>query len=294
MAPTPPPPELSLVIPTLGRTEELRRLLRSILDQERTTLSLDRIEILVVDQNEDDRLSAVLAAFPTLPIQRLRIPSRGLSCAKNAGLDRAQGRLVSFPDDDCWYPPETLQSILDHFSGDPPSRGLFFRALTPDTRKPLVQAPDTPQQIPVGSRSEAFWSPQIAQVFPLAPLKQAGIRFDERLGIGTSSGFGSGEDTDFALQALTAGIALDYDPRIEIFHPAVDPTTMTTEKTRLYARGFGAVCRKHGLAPHLAWKVLKQGVGAALSGAQLDFPLARHRAWTAVERLRGFFSFGRD
>ena len=39
--------------------------------------------------------------------------ARGLSRARNAGLRMIAGDIVSFPDDDCWYPPDLLQRVAD-------------------------------------------------------------------------------------------------------------------------------------------------------------------------------------
>ena len=65
-------PRFSLIIPTLERTAELAELLASIVNQERTD-----IEIILVDQNQDDRIAPLVEALPgDLAVLHLRLRSR--------------------------------------------------------------------------------------------------------------------------------------------------------------------------------------------------------------------------
>src|SRR5919197_5997586 len=69
-------PALDLVVATLGRSDELARLLDSL---ERQTHQ--RFRLVVVDQNADDRVDAVLAGRDALEVLRLR-SAPGLSRAR--------------------------------------------------------------------------------------------------------------------------------------------------------------------------------------------------------------------
>ena len=94
----------SLILATVGRTEELERFLDSLLVQTHRDF-----EVVVVDQNKDERLLSVLEPYTEkLRLEHLRPGSRGASRARNEGLERASGELFAFPDDDCWYPPDLL------------------------------------------------------------------------------------------------------------------------------------------------------------------------------------------
>ncbi len=90
---------VSLIVATVGRTQELNRLLESIAAQ-----SLTSLELIIVDQNADDRVKELLedSEYPFLCFH-VRSP-RGLSRARNVGINLASGRIFCFPDDDCWYP----------------------------------------------------------------------------------------------------------------------------------------------------------------------------------------------
>src|SRR5690242_14497829 len=93
---------IDLVIPTLGRTDVLERLLRSVAAQ--TWQGVTRV--LVIDQNPDDRLVPVLEVErDRVSVQHLR-SEPGTSRACNVGFRQATADIVVRGDDDCWYPPD--------------------------------------------------------------------------------------------------------------------------------------------------------------------------------------------
>ena len=101
---------VSLVVATVGRTQELSRMLASIDRQ-----SLKGIELIIVDQNTDDRVEKLLEAWKeTLTFRHVRSP-KGLSRARNAGIKLASGPIICFPDDDCWYPDNLLEHVSKWF-----------------------------------------------------------------------------------------------------------------------------------------------------------------------------------
>ena len=83
----------------------------SIVNQNRSD-----IEIIIVDQNDDERIVPLLEALPNeLPSCIYRQKEKNVSAARNAGLDAASGEIIAFPDDDCWYPPDLLNQVDDWF-----------------------------------------------------------------------------------------------------------------------------------------------------------------------------------
>src|SRR5271166_3162469 len=104
---------VSLIVATVNRVAELDRLLTSL---DRQTYK--EFEVIVVDQNPNDRLVPLLAKHPRLSIKHLRC-ERGLSRARNAGLQVAKGEIVAIPDDDCWYPDRLLESVTAWFASHP-------------------------------------------------------------------------------------------------------------------------------------------------------------------------------
>ena len=85
---------VSLVVSTVNRTGELARLMDSLLGQE-----FKDFEILVVDQNCDDRIVSVLEPYQSqLKISRITTPGRhGISSGRNDGWRQAHARRHIIP-----------------------------------------------------------------------------------------------------------------------------------------------------------------------------------------------------
>src|SRR5262245_58658857 len=101
--------KISLVLATVGRTTEVERFLRSLEQQ-----TCRDMELIVVDQNEDDRLNEIISTLGSLEIDivHLRLGDRNLSKARNFGIARARHEVVGFPDDDCWYEKDLVEVVL--------------------------------------------------------------------------------------------------------------------------------------------------------------------------------------
>ena len=117
-------PQVSLIVATVERVAHVDALLDSLSRQ-----TWRDFDVVIVDQNDDDRLAPVVARHADLlDITRIRSP-RGLSKSRNAGLAVARGAIVAFPDDDCRYRPETLARVAEFFATQPEARGLTCRAV---------------------------------------------------------------------------------------------------------------------------------------------------------------------
>jgi GT2 family glycosyltransferase len=106
--------------------------------------------------------------------------------------------------------------------------------------------------------------------------------FDVRLGVGATSGFHSGEESDIVLRALDAGLAARYFPDIEIHHDQVDAaiTDAQLRRARGYGLGFGALLRKHRFARlHVAYRVSRPLARCVLCLLLRKPQLARYK-WT--------------
>ena len=74
-----------LIVATMGRVAELRALFDSLLAQEWPAL-----DVILVDQNPDDRLAAVATEYaPRLPLRHIRVPRPHANAARNLGLRAA-------------------------------------------------------------------------------------------------------------------------------------------------------------------------------------------------------------
>jgi len=103
---TEPLPRLAIVIPTIGRYEELRRLLASLAAQTRLP-----DEILILDEDQSSRVFG--SQFPQLKIRVAAAPGSA-SFKRNAGFKavRPGVGLVGFMDDDIVLQPQAIENLL--------------------------------------------------------------------------------------------------------------------------------------------------------------------------------------
>ena len=103
--------DLSLVLCTYGRTEDVDNFLKSI-----STQTLKPSEIIIIDQNENDILSDLINKWrQQLNLIHKRVGFKGASKSRNFGATEAKSSLIAFPDDDCLYPPSTIEKIVELF-----------------------------------------------------------------------------------------------------------------------------------------------------------------------------------
>jgi glycosyltransferase involved in cell wall biosynthesis len=268
---------ISLVVCTLGRKEPLRRLLNSLAGQ-----IYRPFEIIVVDQNAHDYLDAVLDDFPSLPIIRVR-SEKGLSRGRNAGLGRTCGTIIGFPDDDCWYDANVLQSVAKFFAARPETDLLSGRTLDAQGRQSLNRYCDESGPI---TRSNVFTTGNSNTIFVRRSVMAAVEGFDETLGVGAGTPFQAGEESDFLLKCLNCGHRGYYDRNFVVRH---DQILESMERLRAYSIGFGRVARIHNLGPSL---FLARNVRTVLGGcyrmAKGDVEGARQRYTCFVGSMRGY------
>ena len=179
----------------------------------------------------------MLASHSGLPLTRIMLPSRGVSVARNALLTMAQGELIAFPDDDCWYAPDTLANVVDAFRKHSQC-GVLLGVWTPRENMP----PPCSKEGPVGRISLFRQGETYVQFFRRDSI--AGIFFDPVLGPGTGLPYGCGEDTDFLLYAH-ARTTVCRCPGIRVFHPSPLDTPPNKDKIQSYASGRIFLLRKH-------------------------------------------------
>jgi GT2 family glycosyltransferase len=275
-------PSFDLVVATVDRTEELERLLASL---ERQTHPGFRI--LLVDQNDDDRLADLSRRHPSLDIERLRA-QRGLSRARNAGLARVSADVVAFPDDDCTYPSDLLERVAHRFAADPSLGGLSGRAADLTGRS----SPSWPRERAEVTR-ENMWTRAISfAIFLRASVVGAVGRFDEELGLGSGRPWSSGEETDYLVRAVDAGARIEYDPELVVPHDekAFTPAALRRAGAREGASA-GYILRKHRYPRvTVARMLIRPAGGAALALARRDRARAGFHLSTLRGRLRGYRS----
>jgi glycosyltransferase involved in cell wall biosynthesis len=274
----------SLITATLGRTNELQRLLRSLDKQ-----SYRNFELLIVDQNSDQRLVPILSEFENRFEIRRVTSEPGLSRARNVGLRDIDGDVVCFPDDDCWYAEDLLARLNQLFVTKTEWQGVVGDSVDQFGKLNL------PWSDKEGRLTLAMsWRRAISHAIFLRSrvIKEIG-GFDETLGLGADSPWGSGEDNDIVLRALKTGFYVHYDPNVQVFHPRIFPALDSSGYTKRYryALGDGKLLQNHPMP--IWWRALFFFVPTCKAAAALA-RLNRRETYfhwlTVVGRVKGFFS----
>jgi glycosyltransferase involved in cell wall biosynthesis len=243
---------VSLVVATLDRSEEFRRMLESMRKQTER-----RFELIIIDQNSDDRLVSIIEGKRAdgLVIRHVRRDTRGVCPARNAGLALARAPIVAFPDDDCWYEPDAVANALAYFTAQPTIVGVVghWVEFDPDRRRPPASLDPRRWRLYKGGDAAAF------SLFFRTEALRAVNGFNEYLGPG--SYFGCAEEEDLILRLLETNARIDYVPTVHIHHDHSHAPALTDaqrRRNRLYGRGTGAVLAKHKFP---LWIVARSLVG---------------------------------
>ena len=249
--------QFSLIVATVNRVNELEQLLSSL---ERQTCR--DFEVIVVDQNPDNRLQPMLQRHSGLSIEHLR-SEKGLSRARNVALRVAKGDIISFPDDDCWYPDDLLATVAHWFEGNPEFDVLFTATRTANGK--LMVPKWAPGSGPC-TRKSALYSVVSFTGFLRRTVATAVGPFNEKIGIGSASAYQSGEDIDYYLRPLESGFRMWYEPSLTVYHPEFQAIERLTARTYGYALGVGFVLRTH----HFSWWDLAVALMRSIGGAALN------------------------
>lgn len=275
----------SLIVATLGRTSELENLFESLASQVHLNF-----ECIVVDQNIDRRVKDIVDRWKGLLNLRVVDSAPGLSHARNVGVAFATGDVLAFPDDDCWYNPPLLASVSNWFE-----QHIQYGILT-------VGSEDI-NGVLSGNRwiqdrceirpSNAFRTTFSSTIFVRRTAATRGkLLFDESIGAGAGSRFGSGEETDYILGLMKTGVRAYFDRTWHIGHPKRDMLSGQIDESRAtsYGSGMGYVLRRHSqhlLAASFVIYDLIRSVAVSVRGDLRAASLCRSHARGILE---GYFA----
>ncbi len=107
---------ISIIIPVFNVAQHLRKCLQSILEQ-----GIEDYEaILVNDASTDNSLGICIEWCQSNPKFRIinHTCNKGLSEARNTGIDNAKGEWITFVDSDDYLEPQSLKQVLRHQSDE--------------------------------------------------------------------------------------------------------------------------------------------------------------------------------
>ncbi len=278
--------KISLILATVGRSDDVGRLVQSLAAQ-----TDRRFELIVIDQNADDRLAPHIdeAVNAGIKLKYVRLERPSSSRARNLGLRHAAGEIAAFPDDDCWYEPDVVETVLSRFDQDHSLDGVVARW--------VEQAAANPARPTTGVLSGVAWrrfrdgdASAISLFLKTETVTRLG-GFDTAFGL--DRWFGGGEETDLLLRALADGARLVRSPESRVHHHFGSHGTSDLKadcrRALTRARGTGGIYAKHGLEPWVIVRGLAAPIVKPLASGNLRSALKG--TCVALGRLEGYLAW---
>jgi glycosyltransferase involved in cell wall biosynthesis len=199
-------PLVSIVIPCYNSSRTLGEAIDSALGQIHPC-----VEVIVVDDGSTDNTAQVCAGYGNR-IRLVSQPNTGLSAARNAGVQVAQGEYVTLLDADDLLLPECVSRRLAILEANP-DIGLvagWFREIERDG-KPVDRIPELRKvwvEQPFRQAVRRNWGPPVGWTFRRQAFRRVG-GFDPFLR--------SCEDWDFVIR-VAARYAIGYDPTPQVLY----------------------------------------------------------------------------
>ena len=215
--------DITVLIPTYRRPDDLVRCLDALKQQIRQP---NEVLVVVRDSDTDTRDRLNLYNAEALPIKTVTVTVPGQVAALNAGVDAANGDIISITDDDAAPRSHWLERIESHFLANDRVGGvggrdwLYYGGTDRDDGiSPVVGQVQWWGRV-VGRHNLGAGQPREVEVLKGANMsyrKQAiaHLRFDSRL---KGTGAQVHNDLAFSLAVKRAGWTLIYDPEADLDH----------------------------------------------------------------------------
>lgn len=98
--------KVSIIVPVYNSEQYLKECLDSLVNQ-----TLDDIEIICINDGSTDKSLEILKSYEAKGITFLSQENKGVSAARNLGIENAHGEFITFVDSDDWIKPETCEIL---------------------------------------------------------------------------------------------------------------------------------------------------------------------------------------
>ena len=213
---------ISIIIPTIGtRKTELNRLLTSLENQ-----SNNDFEIIIVSQdNHEDVTAQINQVSIKDKINHVKLHKKGLSYSRNEGMKHVNGDIVTFSDDDCWYPEDAVQNVYNYFKDHPKTGVSCYQIFDPTSNEFYKKY--QPQAQEKVNFQELFRKSSIEIFVNLKVVEKSDVKFDEDFGLGAK--YPSGEENVFLTDLQKRGYEISYEPSVIVYHPKKESSAFLSE-----------------------------------------------------------------
>jgi GT2 family glycosyltransferase len=251
-----PCPRISVVLCTYNGGRVIRDCLEGL-----RKLDYPNFEVIVVNDGSTDDTAAVLGEYD---FRVITTENRGLSNARNTGMEAATGEIVAYLDDDAYPDPHWLAYLAATFCSTthaavggpnigPPGDGWFAES--------VANAPGNPAHVLVSDR-EAEHIPGCNMAVRKAALQAVG-GFDPQFRV-------AGDDVDLCWRLRERGETLGFSPAAMVWHHRRSSVRAFWRQQVGYGRAESLLERKwpekYNLAGHTSWsgRVYCRGLTRAL------------------------------
>lgn len=189
MTPLPDQPLVSVIIPVFNAGKYLDSALKSVFLQ-----TYFNMEAIVIDDGSTDQSGTIAKSYPA--VRYFYQKNKGVSAARNIGLDASNGEYIAFLDaDDLWKPQKTEEQItfmMQHQNVD--VTGTYAENFLEEGT-----------ELPGWLENDPNWSKHEDYIIPSTMMARRSVF--ERVG-GFDTNLPSGEDTDLLWRVRENGIEL--------------------------------------------------------------------------------------
>ena len=248
--------DISLCVVTYERPHDIRRLLYSLCQQ---TDDLD--EVIIVDDSETTDTEAVVAGFEELPITYIhRYDGSGMTEARNIAINRANGEIIAFVDDDVECSPDWIANLRDSWTTHSDAAAIGGPALLVDDDGEIksditrtAENQNVLNEYGEGRTLEMGWVPR--EAVKTDALGGANMSFRSSV-LSEVNGFnpiyrGSEvyEDMDIMARLYRRGKSIYYDPSLQVKHYDTPKTGVDTSEEEFYYWGWNLIIFRYVCFP---------------------------------------------
>lgn len=260
---------VSIIVPIYNKAQYLDQCILSILGQ-----SCQSLQLLLIDDGSTDGCPEICRRYASMDsrVQVLSEPNRGVSAARNLGLDHAKGRYVAFVDSDDWIGTDYAKHLTDGMKNGECQMAVcnyyeyYWQENGRMEPKDYCKGQRTLKQYlldmakkPIHNYYGVLWN----RCFERRIIEDAGLRFDMSLRYG--------EDTAFILNYLSHVRQVNTLPEMDYYYRYAirSAVTKTSRDNRQHIEQAAAVYRNYkDLWCKLGWygryKKLVQFTGARI------------------------------
>jgi GT2 family glycosyltransferase len=236
-------PRISVVVCTYNGNRTIRETMEGL-----RRLDYPDYEIIVVDDGSTVKIEPIVRPYG---VKYIRTENRGLSSARNTGLEAATGEIVAYIDDDAFPDPHWLTHLAATFrSGDyagvgGPNIPVLDDGLVADC---VAHSPGGPIHVLLNDR-DAEHIPGCNSSFRKDALQSIG-GFDARFRV-------AGDDVDLCWRLLDRGWKIGFSPAAVVWHHRRNSVRAYLRQQRGYGKAEAMLERKwpekYNRAGHIPW-----------------------------------------